>query len=136
MVVGEGSAREEERGGGRRERKSGRREGRCGVWAVSMSYGGSGCPTSPFGARQDDRGLRSGEGAYSVCAVLVPPADASGEPRCDQAGDEIGGRGCEVQRGGPVGVLADAMVFVAGVDEEFLNICAVAQSLYGMACCV
>lgn len=80
--------------------------------------------------------MRSGEGAeraYSICTVLIPPADASWEPRCDQAGHEIGSLGCEVQRGGPVGVLADAMVFVVDVDEEFLNICAVAQSLYGMA---
>jgi len=65
-------------------------------------------------------------GAYSIRTVFILPADASWGPCCDQAGHEIGGLGREVQRGGPVGVFADAVVFVAGVDEEFLDIGVVA----------
>lgn len=59
--------------------------------------------------------------SYSICTVFILPADTSWEPCCDQAGHQVGGLGREVQRGGPVGVLADAVVFVAGVDEEFLE---------------
>lgn len=62
------------------------------------------------------------EGAYRIRAIFILPINASWEARCDQAGNEIGGLGREVQRGGPVGVLADAVVFVAGVDEELLSL--------------
>ena len=57
---------------------------------------------------------------YGISTLLVLPGDAAREPRRQQRGHGLGRLDRERERGIPVGILADALVFVAGVYEEFL----------------
>ena len=59
-------------------------------------------------------------GIYGISALLVLPRDAAREPRRQQRGHRLGRLDRERERGVPVGILADALVFVAGVYEELL----------------
>lgn len=57
-------------------------------------------------------------GGYSIRALFVLPAYAAGEARGEEGGDGVvGGGGREGERGVPVGIAGDAVVFVAGGDE-------------------
>ena len=57
-------------------------------------------------------------GDYSIRALLVLPAYAAGETRGEEGGDcVVAAGGCKGERGVPVGVAGDAVVFVAGGDE-------------------
>ena len=58
---------------------------------------------------------------YGISTLLVLPRDAAREPRRQQRGHGLGRLDRERERGVPVGILADALVFVAGVYEEFLE---------------
>ena len=57
---------------------------------------------------------------YRISALLVLPQDTAREPRREQHGHILRRLHREQERGIRVGVLADAILFVAGVDEEFL----------------
>ena len=63
---------------------------------------------------------RRWEGPYGISALPVPPGDGAGEPRGQERRDGLGRLDREQERGIPIGILADAAVFVAGVDEELL----------------
>ena len=109
----------------------------CGVREVSISgrqvSGGSRNPKERKkegfegggGARKDrDRGRgrgKKGEGSpYGIGALLVPPRDAAREPRRQERGYGLRRLHREQERGVPIGILADAVVFMAGVNQEFL----------------
>ena len=73
------------------------------------------------GRRGRRRRRKEAQSTYSVGPLLVPPGDAAREPGRQQRRDGLGRLHRQRERGVPVAVLADAAVFVAGVDQEFLK---------------
>lgn len=64
--------------------------------------------------------LRNRGRTYSISALPVLPRNTAREPRRQKRGYSLGCLHREQERGVPVGILADTVVFGAGVDEEFL----------------
>ena len=66
-------------------------------------------------------GLGWGKRPHRIRALLVLPGDTAREPRRQERGYGFGCLHREQERGIPVRILADAVVFVAGFNEEFLT---------------
>ena len=62
----------------------------------------------------------TGKGPYRVSALLVLPRDTARKPRRQERGYGLRCLHREQERGVPVGILADTVVFVTGVYEELL----------------
>ncbi len=72
--------------------------------------------------QEEEEGQGFGERSpYGISALLVLPRDAAREPRRQEHGYGLRRLHREQERGIPVGILADALVFVARVNEELLQ---------------